>query len=48
MAIKQAAMNKVKTDANVSIARAQARAAQVNANAHVLKAKRMMNRPKPE
>ncbi len=46
MAIKQAQMNQVKTDANNAIARAKARAAQVNANAHVLKAKRMMNRPK--
>lgn len=46
MAIQQAAMNKVKTDANISIARAKARAAQVSANAHVLKAKRMMNKPK--
>ena len=46
MAIQQAAMNKVKTDANISIARAKARQAQVSANAHVLKAKRMMNKPK--
>jgi hypothetical protein len=46
MAIQQTPMNQVKTDANISIARAKARQAQVNANAQVLKAKRMMNRPK--
>lgn len=48
MAIKQAAMSKVKSDANISIARAKARAAQVTANAHALKAKQFMNRPKPQ
>ncbi len=46
MAIQQTPMNKVNTDANISQARAKARAAQVNANAHVLKAKHMMNKPK--
>lgn len=44
MAIQQNQMNKVKTDANISIARAKARQSQVNANAHVLKAKRFINR----
>jgi hypothetical protein len=44
MAIQQNQMNKVKTEANISIARAKARQAQVNANAHVLKAKRFINR----
>ncbi len=46
MAIQEAKLNKLKTDANISIARAKARQAQVAANAQVLKAKRMMNRPK--
>jgi hypothetical protein len=45
MAIQQAQLDKVKSEASVSMARAKARAAQVSANAHVLKAKRMMNRP---
>jgi|TARA_B110000879_G_C11018308_1_gene449879 hypothetical protein len=44
MAIQEAQINKVKTDATVSIARAKARAAQVTANAHVLKAKRFISR----
>jgi hypothetical protein len=44
MAIQESKMNKAKTDANISIARAKARAAQVNANAQVLKAKQMMKR----
>jgi hypothetical protein len=42
MTIAQAPMNKVKTDATIAVVRAKARAAQVNANAHVLKAKHMM------
>jgi len=46
MAIQEAKLNKLKTDANISIARAKARQQQVNANVQVLKAKRMMNRPK--
>ena len=46
MAIQEAKLNKLKTDANISIARAKARQQQINANAQVLKAKRMMNRPK--
>lgn len=48
MAIQQAQLSKVKTDANISIARAKARQAQASANAHVLKAKRFMNRPQPQ
>lgn len=48
MAIQQAPMSNVQSAANISIARAKARAAQVSANAHVLKAKRFMARPKPE
>lgn len=48
MAIQQAQLDKVKTDANISVARAKARQAQVSANAHVLKAKRFMNRAKGE
>ena len=48
MAIQESQLNKVKTEANVSIARAKARQAQVNANAHVLKAKRFMNRAKAD
>ena len=44
MAIQQAQMNKIKTDATNSVARAKARQAQVTAHAHVLKAKRLMNR----
>ena len=47
MAIQQAQFNKVKTEANISMARAKARQAQATANAHVLKAKRFMNRPQP-
>ena len=46
MAIEQAKMNKVKAEANISVARAKARQAQVEANIQVLKAKQMMNRPK--
>ena len=46
MAIQQAKLSKLKIDANISIARAKARQQQINANAQVLKAKRMMNRPK--
>jgi hypothetical protein len=46
MAIQQAQLDKVRTDANISIARAKARAAQVSANAHVLKAKQMINKAK--
>ena len=46
MAIQQVQANKVKTQANISIARAKARQAQVMANAQVLKAKRFMNRTK--
>ena len=43
MAIAQKTMNKVKTEANISIARAKARQAQVNANSQVLKAKRFIS-----
>jgi hypothetical protein len=48
MAIQQAQLNQVKTDANISVVRAKARAAQVTANAHVLKVKRMINKPQPK
>jgi hypothetical protein len=48
MAIAQTHMNKVKIDANISIARAKARQAQVSANAHVLKAKQFISRAKPQ
>jgi len=48
MAIQEAKMNKVKTDANISIARAKARQAQVTANMHVLKAKKMIKNAQPE
>ena len=48
MAIQEAKLNSIKNAANASIVRAKARQAQVNANAQVLKAKRMMNRARPE
>ncbi len=48
MAIQQAQLDKIKAEANISIARAKARQAQVTANAHVLKAKRMINRAKAD
>ncbi len=44
MAIQETQMNKVKTEANIAIARAKARQSQVNAHAHVLKAKQMINK----
>ncbi len=48
MAIQQAQLNKIKIEANISIARAKARQAQVIAHSHELKAKRMMKRPKTQ
>ena len=42
MAIQEAQMNKVKTEAGIAIARAKARQAQINAHSHVLKAKQMI------
>ena len=44
MAIAQKTMKKVKNEANISITRAKARQAQVNAHAQVLKAKSFINR----
>jgi hypothetical protein len=46
MAIQEAKFNKIKTDAAISIARAKARQAQVMANMHVIKAKRMISKTK--
>jgi hypothetical protein len=46
MAIQESQFNKTKTEANMSIARAKARQAQVTANAHVQKAKFFMNKGK--
>jgi len=46
MAIQQAKFDKIKTEATTSIARSKARQAQITANAHVLKAKRMIEKAK--
>mgnify|MGYP001092083338 FL=1 len=46
MAIQESKFNSVKSAANASVSRAKARQAQVNANAQVLKAKRLMNQAK--
>ena len=44
MTMQQAQFNKIKNEADKSIARAKARQAQSVANSHVLKVKHMINR----